>query len=139
MKRILALIGVFLVITIGGIQLWLAAHPSRSPLVVPGASDLQVVDTGVWEEQLTYGTSGAPYAWYWTVAATLEGQDWTLLNRWRPDTSPTYTPVTLQVFERQYLGLLRDQVVLDPEQAQPSVARIHVRRRIDIPGWFRWP
>jgi hypothetical protein len=62
-----------------------------------------------------------------------------LAGSWRPDGSTsTYDPVVPLRFERGYLGVVWDEVVLAPDRRDPQRATIMVRRRIEI-FWWHWP
>lgn len=114
-----------------------ALSPSITPLIVPAATEVQVVTVGWRQQQINYRTSGPPNAWYWTVARTLEEQHWTPRNRWRLEDT-TYDPVVPLWFERGYAGVLWDEVALAPDRRDPQYATITVRRRIVIPWWRSW-
>ncbi len=128
-------IGVLLKVSIATAHRWPIAIPRCSSLVGSDVEDIQMVDTGVWEDQLSDGAPGAFYAWSWSMAATLEAWRWTPRNCWRPDQHPTYTMVTSRVFARHALGRLRDRVVLNQEQLDANAARLQLRRWIDMSGW----
>jgi hypothetical protein len=66
-------------------------HPSVTPYLVPGATNIQVVSTGVWEWQIAYDAPGPPYAWYFTLSRAIEAQQWGTRSLWRPDGSPVIT------------------------------------------------
>lgn len=138
MWRKLAVLTLLLSGTLAGTGIWLFCHPSITPFLVPGASDIQVVSTGVWQWQITYDAPGPPYAWYFTLSRTLEAQHWNAGSRWRPDGSTMYDPVTPLRFEWGYTGVLWDEVVLIPDHDQPQHATITLRRRIRISWWQLW-
>jgi type IV secretory pathway TrbF-like protein len=61
MWRILAVLTLILSGTLAGSSIWMLFHPSVTPFLVPGATDIQVVGTGVWEWQIAYAAPGPPY------------------------------------------------------------------------------
>jgi hypothetical protein len=117
---------------------WMLCHPSVTPFFVPGATDIHVVSTGVWEWQIAYAAPGPAYAWYITLSRTLAAQQWNDRTLWRPDGSSMFDPVTPLRFERGYAGVLWDEVVLTPDHRAPQRATITLRRRIRIPWWPSW-
>jgi hypothetical protein len=138
MRRILVVLALLLSGALAASGMWVLSPPSTTAFIVPGATDVQVVSVGWGQQQMSYHTSGAPNAWYWTVARTLEEQGWTPRTRWRPDESSIYDPVVPLLFERGYAGILWDVVVLTPDRHDPQHATIAVRRRIVIPWWRFW-
>jgi hypothetical protein len=138
MKRTLALIGVVLVVGSCAAGAWRAADPPLAPFLLPGATNIQVVEIGMGERQITYRSPAPPYDWYFTLARQLEDQGWTLRNRWRPDgPTPTYDPLVPLWFEREYAGVLWEEVLLAPDRGDPQ--RATVRWRISIPWWRTRP
>jgi len=123
-----ALAGAALVVS----GIWMLLHPSVTPFLVSGATNIQVVSPGVWEWQITYDAPGPPYAWYFTLSRIIEGQHWNDRNLWRPDGSTMFDPVVPLRFDREYAGVLRDEVVLAPDHNYPQRATIILRRRISI-------
>src|SRR5262245_8081170 len=131
MKRVLGLMSILLALgaCVGGS--WLAVRPPLAPFLAPGATEIQVVNVSTWERQISYHIPGRPYAWYWATAHSLGEQQWTLQTPIRPDLAgPTYYPIIPLQFERISFGFLVDEVVLEPDQRNPNVAHIRVRRRI---------
>jgi hypothetical protein len=135
MWRILAVLTLLLSGAIVGSGSWMLFHPFVTPLLVPGATDIQVVSTGVWEWRITYDASGPPYAWYFTLSRMIEGQGWTARRPWQPDGSTMFDPVWPRRFEWVYTRLLWDEVVLIPDQNHSQRATIRLRRSIHIPWW----
>ena len=136
MKRSIGLIGILLALGACVAGSWLAIRPPLAPFLAPGATGIQVVNVSSWEQQISYQVAGPPYTWYWAMTHALEEQQWRLQTALRPDLAgPNYNPIILVRFERISIGFLVDEVVLDPDQRNPNLARIHVSRRITIP----WP
>src|SRR5262245_7833224 len=87
MGRSLAVLTVFLSGTLVASGSWLLFHTSVTPFLVPGATDIQVVSTGMWEWRITYDAPGPPYAWYFALSGAIEAQQWTARSLWQPDGS----------------------------------------------------
>jgi hypothetical protein len=138
MWRILAVLTLLLSGALVGSGSWMLFHPSVTPFLVSGATNIQVVSTGVWEWRITYDAPGPPYVWYFTLSRTIEGQQWNDRSLWRPDGSTMFDPVVPLRFERGYAGVLWDEVVLTPDHRAPQRATITLRRRIRIPWWQEW-
>jgi hypothetical protein len=135
MTRILVALTLLLSGMLVAIGIWMLSCPAVTSFIVPGVTDVQVVNLGWGQRQISYRAPGPPYAWYFTVTRNLETSGFLLLNRWRPDESPTYDPIVPLRFEREFATLLWDEVVLTPDRGDPQRARITVRRRIIIPWW----
>lgn len=133
MKRAIGLIGILLGLGTCVAGSWLALRPPLAPFLAPGARDIQVVTVSIWEQQINYRAAGPPFSWYWAMAQSLEEQQWTLRTPVRPDLGSNYNPIIALRFERISFGVLVDEVVVQPDQRNPSVARIRVSRRIAIP------
>jgi hypothetical protein len=138
MWRILAVLTLILSGTLAGSSIWMLFHPSVTPFLVPGATDIQVVSTGVWEWQIAYDAPGPTYAWYFTLSRTLDAQQWNDRTLWRPDGSTMFDPVVPLRFDRGYAEVLWDEVALTPDERDPQRATITLRRRIRIPWWPYW-
>ena len=54
MWRILAVVMLLLSGAVVGSASWMLFHPSVTPFLVPGATNIQVVSTGVWEWQIAH-------------------------------------------------------------------------------------
>jgi hypothetical protein len=138
MWRIMAVLTLLLTCALAGSGSWMLFHPSVTSFLVPGATDIHVVSTGVWEWQITYDAPGPPYGWYFTLSRTIEGQQWNVRSLWRPDGSTMFDPVVPLWFERGYAGVLWDEVVLAPDHRDPQRATITLRRHLRIPWWPYW-
>jgi hypothetical protein len=135
MRRVLAALTLLLAGALVASAIWILFHPAVTPFIVPGATDIQVVTLGWGQRQINYRTPGPPYAWYVTLTRNLETGGYRLLNPWRPNESPTYEPIVILRFEREYATLLREEVVLTPDRRDPQRATIIVRQHISIPWW----
>ena len=142
MWRILAVLTLLLSGALVGSGGWMLFHPSVTPFLVPGATDIQVVSTGVWEWQIAYDAPGPAYAWYFMLSRTIEAQQWNDRTLWCPNESTIFNPITLKGFEQEYrrgyTGVLWDEVRLTPDYRNPQRATITLRRRIRIPWWPYW-
>jgi hypothetical protein len=116
----------------GAAAAWQILHPPLHVFIVPGATEIQIRADGFGEQQLTYRSSGAPYAWYFTVARNLARDGWSapidnrLGIRATPETHWRISPV--------WFGYIKEEVML---QGDPNIARILLRRTIIIP-WARY-
>jgi hypothetical protein len=138
MWRILAVLTLILSGALVGSGSWMLFHPSVTPFLVPGATNIKVASTGVWEWQIAYEAPGPAYAWYFTLSRTIAAQHWNASSLWRPDGSTMFDPMTTLGFERGYAGVLWDEVVLAPDHRHPQRATITLRRRIRIAWWRYW-
>ena len=132
MLRTIAILAALLALCATGGAAWTALQPPLESLIVPGATDVQVIATGWSEWQITYHAPGPPYTWYYATAHRLDAQGWTALDPWRPTgTGSVYTSIVPLRFQQLYL-LIQDQVVLIPDAWSPNLARIQVRRWITL-------
>lgn len=136
MKRVLGLIVIMLVSGACGAGSWLALRPPVAAFLAHGAMEIQVAAVSVGEQHISYRCPGPPYAWYWATIHTIEAQLWRRQTSLRPDLAgPRYNPIIPLRFERVAFGFLVEEVVLDPDQGDPSLARMHVYRRFVMPWW----
>ena len=135
--RILAVLTLFLSGTLVGGSLWMLAHPAVTPFVVRGATDIQVISTGVWEWKIAYDASGPPYAWYFTLAQTLAAQQWHDPTGQHLDEATLLGSVKPLRFAWDDAGVLWDEAVLTPDYRNPQRATITLRRHLRIP-WCPW-
>ena len=136
MLRTIAILAALLGLCAAGGATWSALQPPLESLIVPGASNVQVIATGWGAWQIAYRAPGRPYTWYYATAHRLEAQGWTALDPWRPDAAGTgsvYTPIVPLRFQQLYV-LIQDQVVLLPDERSPNIAHIQMRRSIML----RW-
>jgi hypothetical protein len=130
MKRFLFLSGLLLLVLIG-VGGWMALRMPPAVLVAPGAMEIQVIQINAGKQLITYCAPGAPYAWRVAVVRNLEQRKWTNPLWWRPD-----QPLSLVRISRVGIALFWIQADLDGE---PNVARITVRRWVEIPWWQYLP
>ena len=136
MFRMIAILATLLALCAAGGATWTALQPPLEQLIVPGATDVQVVATGWSEWQITYRAPGPSYAWYYAAAHRLDAQGWTTPDPWRPaGTGSIYTQIVPLRFQQLYV-LIQDQVVLVPDAWSPNFARIQVRRSIALRWWL---
>ena len=134
MLRTIASLTLLLALCAAGRATWMALQPPLELLIVPGATNVQVIATGWGQRQITYHAPGLRYAWYYATAHRLDAQGWTALEPWRPGWSGSaYAPIVPLRFQRLYV-LIQDQVLLIPDERSPNLARIEVRRSIAL----RW-
>ena len=136
--RILAVLTLLLTGALAGSGIWMLFHPSVTPFLIPSATNIQVVSMGVWGWQITYDTSGPPYAWSYTLAHALTERQWHDRTRWHADESPRFDQVNPLHFERENAGVLWDEVVLLPDHRDPQRATIVLRRHLRFPWWSSW-
>jgi hypothetical protein len=135
MWRILGVLTLLLTAALVGSGSWLLFHPSVTPFVVPGATNIQVVSTGVWEWQIAYDAPGPPYAWYFTL---IEAQQWHDPTHRRPDESTLLGAVKPLRFAWDDAGVLWDEVRRTPDYRNPQHATITLRRHLRILWWLYW-
>jgi hypothetical protein len=134
MYRTIALLVALLTLGAIGAATWTALQPPLELLIVPGATNVEVITTGWGQRQITYHAPGRRYAWYYATAHRLDAQGWAALDPWRPaGTGSVYTPIVPLRFQQLYV-LIQDQVVLIPNERSPNLARIEMRRSIGL----RW-
>jgi hypothetical protein len=139
MWRILAVLTLLFTTGLAGCCLWLLVRPTVTPFLLPGATNIQVVTLDWGQRKISYLTPGPSYAWYFTLAHTLDAEHWILRNRWRPDAAAgNYDPIVPLQFERTYGEVLREEVVLIPDRHDPQQATIVVSQRISIPWRCFW-
>lgn len=139
MKRVVSLIAIIVVLGACVALSWLVIHSPVAIFLAPGATGVQVANVSIAEQQISYRCPGPPYAWYWATIHTIEAQRWTRRTPLRPDLAgPRYNPVIPLWFERVSFGFLVEDVMLDPDQGEPNLARIRVYRRIVI-RWRQLP
>jgi hypothetical protein len=135
MRRVVGLIAIILTIGATGALAWLVLRPPVGVFLAPGAAEIQVTNLRMGEQHISYRCPGPPYAWYWATIRMIEAQRWARRTPLvRPDLAgPRYNPVIPLWFERVSFGFLVEEVMLDPDQGDPNLARIHVYRRIALP------
>jgi hypothetical protein len=138
MWRILAVLTLLLSGALVASGSWMLFRPSVTPFLVRGATNIQVVSTGVWEWQIAYDAPGPAYAWYFTLSRTIEAQQWDAHSLWRLDGSPVTTLGFVPGYVRGYAGVLREEVMLTPNYRHPQHATITLRQHLRIPWWPYW-
>jgi hypothetical protein len=76
MKRLLAVLGLLILIGMCGAGLWISARSAVQPFLVPGATDVQVHVRGLGTQEIRYRVPAAPDVWYFAVGRTLKAQGW---------------------------------------------------------------
>jgi hypothetical protein len=139
MKPVFGLITIILVSGACGAGSWLALRPPAAVFLAPGATEIQVTNLSIGEQHISHRYPGPSYAWYWATIHTIEAQHWTRQTPLRPDLAgPRYNPIIPLRFKRVSFGFLVEEVVLEPDLDDPSLARLQVNRRIVIP-WRQFP
>jgi hypothetical protein len=81
MWRILAVLTLLLTGALVGSASWMLFHPFVTPLLVPGATDIKVVSTGVREWQLAYRAPHSITTWFTAIGRNLETDRWSSPDR----------------------------------------------------------
>jgi hypothetical protein len=128
MRRKLAIFAVLLAIGGVGAGVWRALHPPVGLFLVPGATDIQVIDVGAGAQLITYHAPGSAYAWRAAIERTLVQHGWVYPAWWRPGLpNPSY------VYRLEFgFGAIWSQADLHGE---PNMARITVRHWIELLWW----
>ena len=131
MWRILAVLTLLLSGALIGSASWMLFHPSVTPFLVPDATDIQVVSTGVWEWQIAYRAPGSITTWFTAIGRNLERDHWSSPDRVEYGAlSRTYSRASsfgfVELWEWTFL-------TIDP--LKPQEAKIRMRQRIAIPWW----
>jgi hypothetical protein len=132
MRYKFAILAILLAIGGVGAGVWRALHPPVGLFLVPGATNIQVLDIGAGAQLVTYHAPGAAYAWRAAVEHTLVQRGWVYPAWWLPGRpNPSY------VYRLEFgLGALWSQADLHGE---PNDARISIRRWVEVPWWWRVP
>ena len=132
-RRFLFIITAVLLVSAASLGIRNALHPPVTPMIVPGAMQIEAVQSRMGERIITYHAPGSAYAWRATVARDLATHGWARPIRWSMDTAAANTYLHESSF---WFGAIWDAVELDGE---PNVARISVRRWFEFPWrWKRW-
>ena len=132
MRHKLAILTILLVLGGFGAGLWRALHPPIGAFLVPGATDIQVIEIGTGVQLITYHAPGTAYAWRAMVEHNLVRRGWVHPSWWHPgppDLSYIY-------WSDVRLGVLWSQIELHGE---PNEARITIRRWVEPPWWWDVP
>jgi hypothetical protein len=132
MRHKLAILAILL--ALGGVSagVWRALHPPVGLFLVPGATDIQVLDMGMGAQLVTYHASGSAYTWRAAVERTLVQHGWVYPSWWLPGwPNPSY------IYRVEFgLGALWSRADL---YGEPNVARITIRRWAELPWWWDVP
>jgi hypothetical protein len=132
-RRFLFIINVLLLVSAASLGIRGALQPPVTAMIMPGATQIEVLQPRMSERVIIYHLPGSPYAWRTMVEHTLATQGWARPIWWRTDMP---APSTFQHVSSFWFGSIWDSVELDGE---PNVARIRVRRWIEFPWrWKRW-
>lgn len=132
MRRKLALLIILLVLSGLGAGAWYALHPPVELFLVPGATDIQMIDMGMGAQLITYHAPGTAYAWRAVVERTLIQSGWVNPSWWHPGL-PDLTYACRSEFG---LGALWSQADL---RGEPNDARISIRRWVELAWWWYVP
>lgn len=133
MRRKLAILTLLLVLGGLGAGVWRALHPPIGEFLVPGATNIQVIDMGTGAQLITYHAPGTAYAWRAVVEHNLVRGGWVNPSWWHPG-----LPDLSYVYRSELgFGVLWHQADL---RGEPNVARITLHCWIEHPWWFvPWP
>ena len=132
-RRFLFIITAVLLVSAASLGIRNALHPPVTPMIVPGAMQIEAVQSRMGERIITYHAPGSAYAWRATVARDLATHGWARPVWWMPGKQSTFQYVYLS---SPWLGTIWDVVELEGES---NSARISVRRWIELPWrWQRW-
>ena len=132
-RRVLFSITALLLVSAASLGMRSALHPPVTSMLVPGATQIEVVQPRMWEQVICYHAPGPAYAWVATVERDLATRGWVPPIWWMPG-----MPSTFQYVYRSspWFGEVWDVVELDGD---PNVARSSVRRWFEFPWrWNRW-
>ena len=132
MRRKRAILIILLVLGGLGAGIWRALHPPIGEFLVPGATDIQVIEMGTGAQLITYHAPGTAYAWRAAVERTLVQRGWVNPSWWHPGL-PDLTYACRSEFG---LGALWSQADL---RGEPNDARISIRRWVEPPWWWYMP
>ena len=134
MRRKLAILAILLVLGGMGAGVWRALHPPVGLFLVPGATDIQVIDMAAGAQFITYHAPGTAYAWRAVVEHNLVHHGWVNPSWWHPG-----LPDLSYIYRSEVgFGVLWDQADL---RGKPNVAQITLRCWIEHPWWgyIPWP
>jgi hypothetical protein len=133
MRRTLAILAVLLALIGVSAGLWRALHPPVGLFLVPGATDIQVIEIGMSTQVVTYHAPGPAYTWSAAVERTLVQRGWVYPTWWVPGwLAPSY------VYRLEFgLGTLWSQAYIN---GSANDARITIHRWVELPWWdVQWP
>ena len=133
MRRTVAIVGLLLILATCAGGTWLASRPRGGQFVVAGAQDVQVEARPSGEWQISYRVAEIQPAWYESLGHELERQGWSASDWGRYDgLKASYRRITPLPF-----GQLREWAYMTiNEYSDPHVARVRVRRWIELPRWL---
>jgi len=125
--RLLFIITTLLIVSAASLGIRSGLHLSVTYMIVPGATDIEMLQANTWERVITYRAPGPAYAWRAIVARDLVAQGWEPPAYTMPDftTIPSYTRISSFWF-----GAILDRADVD---GAPNTARIRVRRWVMLP------
>jgi hypothetical protein len=127
MRRQLLISMVFLLLIVASFAMWSLHRPSVTPMIVPGATNIRVLQPSMREQVISYQAPGSAYAWRTLVERDLTRQGW-VATFWR---NPSTTAVPIYVRIRSFwIATILDEAALDGE---PNIARIRLRRWVELP------
>jgi hypothetical protein len=131
MGRRIAVVGLLIMLVACVIGGSVAARPSPTLFVVPGARDVEMRAQGLGTWQISYHAPGSPTTWYTDVAHNLEAQHWNSPDRVEYGSlTRTYSHAVALGF-----GELWEWAYLTFDPFTPHIAQIKVRRWIALPWW----
>jgi hypothetical protein len=131
LRRRLTIVSSLIVLGIVGATSWSVLHPSAMLFLASGATEVQVIEVTLGEQLITYYAPGEAYAWRVVVARNLQQHGWVNPPWWRPD-MPEVSYAHRSSF---WVGAYWSQADLG---GAPNLARIRVRRWIEVPWWWYW-
>ena len=134
MRHKLAILTLLLVLGGLGAGVWRALHPSTGEFLVPGVTDIQVINVGVGAQLIIYHAPGPAYAWRAAVEHNLVQRGWVNPSWWHPG-----LPDLIYIYRSEFgFGTIWYQADL---RGDPNDARISIRRWIELPWWWYvpWP
>jgi len=127
MRRMLVIIAFVSTLSVG-LGIWYMLRPPVNVLIVPAATEVEVIRIGFGEQLITYQAPGAPYAWKTIIGRNLLAHGWTDPIWWRSD-----MPVrSYWHMSRFWFGTVWDQADIWGES---GVSKITTRRWIEFPAW----
>jgi hypothetical protein len=134
MRRVLAIVGVVLLLATCGAGAWLAASPRVARFVVAGAQDIQITTVRRGEWLISYRAPTTQLTWYDALGRELEQQGWQAIDLGRYDNLKAnymrVTPLPIgQLREWAYMAITHS--------GDQHLARVRVRRWIELPWRLR--
>jgi hypothetical protein len=131
--RFLFIITVLFIVSAASLGIRRALQPPVMLMIVPGATQIEVLQPSTRDRVIMYHLPGPAYAWRAMVERDLATSGWARPVWWRPRMRSAFKKLYVS---SPWFGTIWDSVELDGD---PNVARISVRRRIEFPWrWKRW-